>query len=928
MADRLPEAFRQAKEQILSRGQKISVRNGQIEYDEAYFMRPGRASRLLATKLESTIFGSLLFPSDEERRDFADKILRPPGLATILLTILANGTPSMVQTFERRFLRQTPPCTHSDLDLPFSKARAEEIFGQDGSRFYEIQSRSDATTLIEGSFEQTHNPEDCLPYLDQDRRGNGSYGTVYMVRIERGYYNLGRVGTFLNTEVMLLARKDFEPDEDSFASFQTENDIFKSLHDTNPPSSIMRALCSITMKIDDYQFPTASIFSEPADLDLWQYLMQERKLGPNERIRNLQQMLHIGHGLKWLNCHEKKSLVTGNYEEVTYVHGDLKPDNIFIYPDPKGPHSVVFKIGDFGEACLLTRSKDQMGVRRPNPQVPRIGTYWAPETQEGKIGTKSDVWSYGCILLLVLLYNHQKGGGPEGITKFATRRAEALGDGNKDVFYRTKRPRFPLGQSICNRAVGDCIESMISNNKKSTNGYDQTATKILEYLDSNVLVREERRAEITKVCRDLGNIMDEKPAETHEDHNVSFAKYPFENSTSLRDSYCRHSPDGHVFCYSAEQIVFYYPNGRIYTQVEKGLMDKRLKWSDEVLPNSRACGTSAICIVHKTATKDSAQLSIQYFGQTDKSTPVRLAEVTSVNGVSLSHDQKFLAVACESSRPGRLNARVRMYRVSDFIVPNRLVNTATMSTLRTFVSTSSAPIIETQDDQLADGEIKDVQAQGHVDLLFSSDGKTLYHAHRRKHQAVITMWGVETNEVAENTDSADGSEDADKASSSMRRRRSGSFIAQSVIKDELTGCSQDINYNHIFITGIVPLYGLRGFLAVTHEKYIIQRIWSTNRQSWTEATFEAMRGLKTILVTRDNSRLVMLATPNGHTLEIYVSALRKKFEAQRLVTKDEIRYDPRKDSAYLSETADKWLELQVASKQKSCVFTYRFKVIV
>lgn len=352
----------------------------------------------------------------------------------------------------------------------------------------------------------------------------------------------------------------------------------------------------------------ASIFYEPAKYDLAVYFKQERTtdLDLDERIRNLQQMLHICHGLKWLHHDDKKSLATGNYETASYIHGDLKPENIFIYDDSEGSDASkghVFKIGDFGETFLLGQSKDELTSLRMSPHFGRVGTYRAPEIQQGRIDTKSDVWSFGCILLLVLLYNHQDGGGPNAVRTFATSRAEATGRDNEDVFYQIKRTKLPIPkQKIgCNSAVTECIKNMISDNKQNTHQYAKIATDILGYIQSRILVHEDSRVNIRDVFEYLGNVMSAM-SEIREGQEVPRARYQLEFADSSSSSYCEDAPSGRIFHYSPEQITIYDPYGKLHAHIKRQVAgNSKLKWSDDPLPNSRACGTNAICVIQKTA---------------------------------------------------------------------------------------------------------------------------------------------------------------------------------------------------------------------------------------------------------------------------------------------------------------------------------------
>lgn len=71
------------------------------------------------------------------------------------------------------------------------------------------------------------------------------------------------------------------------------------------------------------------------------------------------------------------------------IHRDIKPANVFLTADDR------VKLGDFGIACPVNRSEEQLGRSTP------VGTpmYMAPEiiTEDG-YDQKTDIWALGCVL--------------------------------------------------------------------------------------------------------------------------------------------------------------------------------------------------------------------------------------------------------------------------------------------------------------------------------------------------------------------------------------------------------------------------------------------------------------------------------------------------------------------------------------------------
>ena len=85
------------------------------------------------------------------------------------------------------------------------------------------------------------------------------------------------------------------------------------------------------------------------------------------------------------------------------VHRDLKPDNIFLTPDPGAPGGIRIKILDFGIAKLIG---DRLGGRTKTKGDTILGTpaYMAPEQCRGgtDVDARADLYAVGCILFELL----------------------------------------------------------------------------------------------------------------------------------------------------------------------------------------------------------------------------------------------------------------------------------------------------------------------------------------------------------------------------------------------------------------------------------------------------------------------------------------------------------------------------------------------
>jgi serine/threonine-protein kinase len=90
---------------------------------------------------------------------------------------------------------------------------------------------------------------------------------------------------------------------------------------------------------------------------------------------------------------------------VGVVHRDLKPDNIFLVPDPGAPGAIRVKILDFGIAKLTGRPlAGQPGRPRTKNMILGTPAYMAPEQCRGgsEIDARADLYAVGCLLFELL----------------------------------------------------------------------------------------------------------------------------------------------------------------------------------------------------------------------------------------------------------------------------------------------------------------------------------------------------------------------------------------------------------------------------------------------------------------------------------------------------------------------------------------------
>jgi len=91
----------------------------------------------------------------------------------------------------------------------------------------------------------------------------------------------------------------------------------------------------------------------------------------------------------------------GAAHDAGVVHRDLKPDNIFLVPDPDFPGGERTRVLDFGLAKLFDDSESDPGhLATKSGAVMGTPTYMAPEQCKGagEVDHRADLYSMGCIL--------------------------------------------------------------------------------------------------------------------------------------------------------------------------------------------------------------------------------------------------------------------------------------------------------------------------------------------------------------------------------------------------------------------------------------------------------------------------------------------------------------------------------------------------
>ena len=379
-------------------------------------------------------------------------------------------------------------------------------------------------------------------------------------------------------------------------NFEFENGILCHLESDGSElhRNVMFSVCSYSRGSPDGR--VFNIIFPPADCDLATYLSteQNRPRDAEARLKTIGAMVGVADGLAWLKSKLEYPSSSRSYERSTYHHGDLKPDNILVshMNERDGP---IFKIADFGRAV---RQSSQVRKERSialftwfrakhTLRVDQIqGTFTAPElsSHNAQLSDTTDVWPFGCILLVVLVFNHY---GPAGVTQFQTARGR---NSTTDSFFKPGRMRFKL-----KRAVRKCIK-ILHNQNSDLNESDKFVNEdLLKLLQERVLVpNPNSRISMDKVKDQMTKVYNQRdmvtPKTLH--RKEGWGKFHC----------CAQSPQGEFEVFHDNRndcALFIWPVGSTQRlcrlkSVSEALYAQR---SQRLCPCSESCGTATICQV-------------------------------------------------------------------------------------------------------------------------------------------------------------------------------------------------------------------------------------------------------------------------------------------------------------------------------------------
>ncbi|KAL8693316.1 MAG: hypothetical protein Q9218_001835 [Villophora microphyllina] len=377
-----------------------------------------------------------------------------PTLSTLILIDASN--------LKRTLNLLCPSASHqrTDYQFPFPKQDLGCLDIQHRDHFYEKQYLF-CPIVIENRPEAQIFHKDTLyrfPFMETESVtvGSGGYGDVRINKIAPQYYRDTRsTGPNMgNSEAEVVAYKVF-PSRDAF---QTEVKNLEFLKESlSAHKHIVLHLAAIVRGSDFYIFlpytelGSLEVFfckgldgSNGTDMGKITYNFDEHFSSNDlQPVHMLKQMLNLCSALAFL--HDPLQI---GQSQMYCAHMDLRPQNVLVFRSESEPVGS-WKISDFGISSFKevhdTKEQQYLSIRdlaekqTSAPTDRNIeGAHRSPEShgshKEPYSGRKSDMWSYACILIEVLIFAL---GGKDLLSKF--RKEMAQGDeGNSDAFFTVR----------------------------------------------------------------------------------------------------------------------------------------------------------------------------------------------------------------------------------------------------------------------------------------------------------------------------------------------------------------------------------------------------------------------------------------------------------------------------------------------------------
>ncbi len=270
---------------------------------------------------------------------------------------------------------------------------------------------------------------------------------------------------------------------------------------------------------------TYSLFFDLAKYNLWDYFHDENiSILPTQKAMVFGQCIGLAGALAFL--HHDLFLNTSSSEQLQCYHLDLKPQNILVFErdDSHVRHgNYIWKISDFGiskiKHCKRRGSNEPSShpvsfldmifrPKKPNDNTDASsgvdntrygGTYAAPEArlESDKVTRKSDVWSLGCVITLVLTFLDS---GATGIADFDETR---LQERDNDRFFESKLKLFGTeAVDELHPSVPKWLDSLVGKAHERSELEGKVVEKTSQYVLRNMLLPDEEKRHDAKQVED------------------------------------------------------------------------------------------------------------------------------------------------------------------------------------------------------------------------------------------------------------------------------------------------------------------------------------------------------------------------------------------------------------------------------------------
>ncbi|KAF2658084.1 kinase-like protein [Lophiostoma macrostomum CBS 122681] len=323
-----------------------------------------------------------------------------------------------LEEFKRFVLQDGLYDNHIDTRLPFDRDQLMKIVeGEDlADQILERQWEFLAPIFRDDPSHRVLREETILPFHQDVFRQEGGFGKVYDIGLIDGHHRL-YMSSLSGSPT--LVRKSIRIGPDNTEDLRREEHILSFLRGLRHPH-ILRLVASYTLNGEyNMLFPKA-------EYDLEIYLKEQ----PPEQFRVHATIVSALSGLA--SALEALHNYTHEGYGVSFVgsHLDLRPKNILVSNDK-------FLLADFGLSRLKPLEEGSKTTFKEG-----VGDCMAPECfddenscQTSFIGRPSDIWSFGCVLTLLLTHMIE---GPDGVEEFRRKRRVSvkLRGGGRYIHYK------------------------------------------------------------------------------------------------------------------------------------------------------------------------------------------------------------------------------------------------------------------------------------------------------------------------------------------------------------------------------------------------------------------------------------------------------------------------------------------------------------